>query len=435
MWPFSRSSISQGVYHFKGKGEFEGRRIHLRVDSQDKGVLIFDASRMITLNGTGMVFARMILEGATDERIVKAVRSAYKVKAETVRKDLAEFREALKGLLSKGEIVTDMDDELGDIYSGAAAPFRMDLALTYRCDNDCIHCYNEKGRAKKELSTAEWKEVLDRLWKVGIPHIVFTGGEPTLRDDLPDLIAHAEGLGQITGLNTNGRKLSDPDYMKRLIVSGLDHVQITLESSDRSVHESVTKAKGSYDQTLAGIKSAISAGIYTVTNTTIMEETESTALDTVKFMGTIGVKHIAVNALIRSGRGEDAKGVSVDELKDILIRGRDEGILNGYEFRWYTPTQYCILNPMDLDLGIKQCTACRMNMAVEPDGTVIPCQSYYESVGNILKDKWSAIWENPLCESIRTMGHLPDKCSACPVSIQCRGGCSLEFPDRGKKAF
>ena len=62
--------------------------------------------------------------------------------------------------------------------------------------------------------------------------MVFTGGEPTLRADLPELIAHAEINGQITGLNTNGRRLSDRRFVESLVEAGLDHVQITLESHD-----------------------------------------------------------------------------------------------------------------------------------------------------------------------------------------------------------
>ena len=63
---------------------------------------------------------------------------------------------------------------------------------------------------------------------MGIPHVVFTGGEPTLRPDLPELVAHAEKNGQITGLNTNARRLSDTKYVDNLVASGLDHVQITV---------------------------------------------------------------------------------------------------------------------------------------------------------------------------------------------------------------
>ena len=79
--------------------------------------------------------------------------------------------------------------------------------------------------------------LLDRLWEIGIPHVVFTGGEPTLRPDLPELIAHAEQNGQITGINTNGRKLKDPAFLQSLVDAGLDHVQITLESHDPAIHD------------------------------------------------------------------------------------------------------------------------------------------------------------------------------------------------------
>jgi MoaA/NifB/PqqE/SkfB family radical SAM enzyme len=91
----------------------------------------------------------------------------------------------------------------------------MDLAITYRCNNDCAHCYNARERNFPELDTDHWKKILDQLWSLGVPHIVFTGGEATLRNDLPELIAHAESNGQITGLNTNARRLADEKYVQK----------------------------------------------------------------------------------------------------------------------------------------------------------------------------------------------------------------------------
>jgi MoaA/NifB/PqqE/SkfB family radical SAM enzyme len=61
----------------------------------------------------------------------------------------------------------------------------MDLAITYRCNNNCYFCYTGGPRNVAELNTSDWKHVLDKLWDSGIPQVVFTGGEPTLRDDLP----------------------------------------------------------------------------------------------------------------------------------------------------------------------------------------------------------------------------------------------------------
>ena len=153
-----------------------------------------------------------------------------------------------------------------------SAPYRMDLALTYRCNNNCSHCYNARPRSFSEISTDEWKKILDGLWDIGIPHIIFTGGEPTLRDDLPELIAYAEQKGQITGLNTNGRRLSDPAYVQSLVDAGLDHVQITLESHDPAIHDEMVSLQGAWLETVAGIKNVLKTRLYLMTNTTILAE-------------------------------------------------------------------------------------------------------------------------------------------------------------------
>ncbi|MGA1866895.1 MAG: radical SAM protein [Thermoplasmatota archaeon] len=423
---FTKKIVRPGVYHFIGQGSFDGKRIHLRVDSQDKLILIIDASKMLILNRTGIQFTYLILKGLDDESIVKRIRRVYRVKKEQVLEDLKLFREEFDAAVASEEIISDMQDDLSKLYEGQKAPYRMDLALTYGCSNDCIHCYNET-KDKKELSTDQWKKILKKLWDLGIPHIVFTGGEPTLREDLPELIEYAEDLGQITGLNTNGRKLKDGGYLKGLMDTGLDHVQITLASHDESVHERITRAKGSHRETVQAIRNCLNAGIYLVTNTTIMEENEQTVLDTVSFLKDLGVKHIAVNSLIRSGKGKSAKGLEPAKLCSILEKGRDMGRLSGFEFRWYSPTPYCRLNPMSMGLGIRQCSACRLNMAVEPDGSVIPCQSYYKPLGNILRDGWKDIWEHELCRKVRERVELPKECSGCDLLAVCGGGCPLSW--------
>jgi radical SAM protein with 4Fe4S-binding SPASM domain len=66
-------------------------------------------------------------------------------------------------------------------------------------------------------------------------------------------------------------------------------------------------------------------------------------------------------------------------------------------------------------------------MAVEPDGSVLPCQSYYESLGNILKDPWDGIWDHDLCRRIRERKYLPEDCRDCELSDVCGGGCPLSL--------
>ncbi len=207
-------------------------RIHLRIDASGEGTLIVNADRVLHLNSTATAMALMLLNDRTDSEIGRALASGFRTSARQAQSDAAVLRRDLDELVKPDGACPV--HELGltvdmPFTARPSAPYRMDLALTYRCNNDCAHCYNARPRDFAELDTVSWKNVLDRLWKLGVPHVVFTGGEPTLRTDLPDLIAHAEALGQITGLNTNGRRLSDPAFVDQLVGAGLDHVQITIE--------------------------------------------------------------------------------------------------------------------------------------------------------------------------------------------------------------
>ncbi|PDM26058.1 hypothetical protein CP083_05900 [Candidatus Bathyarchaeota archaeon B24-2] len=74
------------------------------------------------------------------------------------------------------------------------------------------------------------------------------------------------------------------------------------------------------------------------------------------------------------------------------------------KFVWYTPTRYCQLDPVSLELGIKSCTAAKINMCIGPEGEVYPCQSYFKALGNILEDKWENIWNHPTSIYIRSRG-------------------------------
>ena len=79
------------------------------------------------------------------------------------------------------------------------------------------------------------KEVIAISWKLGVPHVVFTGGEPTLYEGLEGLVSRSEEFGQVTGLVTNGRRLGTPGYLRSLIAKGLDRVQITVLSHKEAV--------------------------------------------------------------------------------------------------------------------------------------------------------------------------------------------------------
>lgn len=421
-----------GIYHFEQRNGAEKTRLHLRLEQDGQGLLLVNASRSLHLNPTASFMAYLFFTKVSPKQAVTSLTRRYNISSQQANHDYAQFASDLDNLIRPDGAcpVCELNlDTLAPFSTRPSAPYRMDLALTYRCNNDCAHCYNARPRSFPELSTDQWKLILDRLWQIGIPHIVFTGGEPTLRPDLPDLIAHAEKNGQITGINTNGRKLRDLQFVKKLIEAGLDHVQITLESHIQTVHDQMVSVPGAWQDTIQGIKNVLSTRLFVMTNSTLLQQNTSDLPGMLSFLEELGVPTIGLNALIYSGRGASVgSGLAESDLPPLLEIARAHTNRTGQRLIWYTPTQYCHFDPMLLELGVKGCTAALYNMCIEPDGSVIPCQSYYQSLGNFLKADWSSIWNHDLAVRLRERQDAPAYCQNCALFSECGGGCPLARP-------
>lgn len=429
---------SSGLYHYTRQDADEKSRIHLRVDPDGTGTLIVNANRVMHLNPTAAFMAWMILEGKRDDEILKNCSKKWKVESGQLRDDLSTFHFQLTELIRPDGAcpIHELDlDTTMPFSARPSAPYRMDLAVTYRCNNDCAHCYNARERNFPELTTEQWFKIIDKLWELGVPHIVFTGGEATLRNDLPELIAHAESNGQITGLNTNARRLADEKYLQQLIAAGLDHVQITVESCDEQIHDEMMRAKGAFKQTIRGLKNALASPLYVMTNTTMLKTNVPKIPDTLDFLADLGVPTIGLNALIYSGHALTVgTGLKENELQPILDMATRKTAERGQKLIWYTPTQYCQFDPTANNLGVKGCTAALYSMCIESNGNVLPCQSYYHPLGNMLTDSWDSIWNHKLSVQLRERQNLPAKCSGCSLALECGGGCPLQFQVEGLQA-
>ena len=421
-----------GIYHFQRQwAEDERSRIHLRIDSSGDGLLLVNASKVVHLNPTAAFMAYLTLQQTPAVQAYRAITRHFQVPQKQAQADYALCAQQVEELIRPDGAcpIHDLELEVTAPFSARpSAPYRMDLAITYRCNNDCAHCYNARSRDYPELTTEKWKQILDKLWSLGIPHVVFTGGEPTLREDLAELIAHAEHNGQITGLNTNGRRLSDKGYLESLVQAGLDHVQITLESHDPNIHDEMVLCKGAWKQTVCGIRNALETRLFVMTNTTMLRLNSPGMAETLDFLASLGVPTIGLNALIYAGKGlEVGSGLPESSLVQLLNLAREKTESSGQKLIWYTPTQYCNFDPMQLELGVKGCTAALYNMCIEPNGDVIPCQSYYSTLGNMLNQSWDKIWNHDLAVSLRERRYTPSKCTDCALLSECGGGCPLRL--------
>jgi len=421
--------LKKGMYHAIREEDGRVYRLHLRVEEDGSGVLLINAAKVVHLNRTASEYVRLFMEGVDEQSIVRYIRRHYRVKSADILSDYRGVKEAIERLATEENIcpVSFMGFERMEPLSRTpSAPYRMDFALTYECNNDCVHCYVEEGRKKESMSLERWKDAIRKCWDVGVPHICFTGGEPTVVDFLPELVEFAEDKGIVTGLLTNGRRLADEKFCEKLVAAGLDHIQITIESADEAVHDEMVGVKGAHRETVAGLKNALKADLYTITNTTLTRLNVERIEETVRFLSGCGLSVVAMNGLIHTGRGKESGiGLAEGELEGVLERVLSVVQDEGMRLVWYTPTRYCVFDPISLGLGIKQCTAARYNMCVEPDGALLPCQSFYEVVGSFIDDEWEELWNAPLCRRLREREWVDEKCRSCERLAECGGGCPL----------
>ena len=296
---------------------------------------------------------------------------------------------------------------LGEYAPKMRAPHRMDLLVSamsvdgrWHCNQKCVHCYaaGQADAEEPELTTAQWKQILDRCREIGVPQVTFTGGEPTMRGDLPELIEY--GRWFITRLNTNGVKLT-PSYCKALREAALDSCQITFYSCDEAVHNRLVGGEH-WAQTVAGIENALAAGINLSVNTPLCT-LNSDYVATLKFLKGKGVRYVTCSGLITTGNAAKADSralqLTLAELREVLRAGVEYAYANEMEISFTSPgwvdDDFC----RELGITTPNCGACLSNMAVTPGGNVVPCQSWLSEkpLGSMLNDDWTAIWEGERC--------------------------------------
>ena len=301
---------------------------------------------------------------------------------------------------------------LGAYASRMGAPHRMDLMISsmvkdgaWHCNQKCLHCYaaNQPLSAVQELDTDQWLAVIEKCRSAGIPQLTFTGGEPTLRHDLVKLVQAAQWF--VTRLNTNGRMLTSM-MCKDLHAASLDAVQITFYSADAEIHNELVGVDG-YNDTLNGIKNALAAGLNVSLNTPLCSLNRD-YLSTVKLAHELGIRYLTCSGLIPAGNAETdasrAVRLTPDELAEVLRPAMEYAAANGLEINFTSPGW--LSEDTLRELGFTQfpsCGACLSNMAVAPDGTVLPCQSWLngKGLGNLLRTPWHRIWRSDECCAIR----------------------------------
>ena len=371
----------------------------------------------IFINEVNKFEGKAIQDKLLDRILKNTVEKTRKIYKKTgrieIKEDLKELIKVFTDIASTGTTDIDVGQmSIGEYAPNMQAPHRMDLMISsmiknnnWNCNQKCIHCYaaGQKLSEKEELSTKEWKKVIDICQKECIPQLTFTGGEPTMRKDLVELIEYSKWF--ITRLNTNGVLLTE-NLCKELYEASLDSVQVTLYSNNPEIHNKLVGADN-FEKTITGIKNAINVGLNVSINTPLCTLNKN-YIDTLKFAKELGITYVTCSGLIVTGNAKEKQSkdtqLSEKELYTILKDARKYTDDNLMELGFTSPGWVKEDDLRKLNLDVPTCGACLSNMAIAPNGDVVPCQSWLDeksNLGNILKTKWKKIWNNPICKKQR----------------------------------
>jgi len=363
--------LPAGIYHLQATLDETPYRLHLRLQRDGSGILIVNASTVLQLNPTAAEYAFHFVKGNSPEEAAKQISARYHVSKETAVQDYNDFAERIHTLISTPDLdpVSFLDFELTAPHSAdLTAPLRLDCALTYRLPAATEAEYAPTKRVNRELTTEEWKKILDGAWDFGIPQITFTGGEATLRDDLPYLIAEAEKNGQVCGLLTDGLKLQDKQYLSLLLQTGLDHILFLLQPEST--------------ESWQALESILAEDIFVTVHITLHEENVRTAEATLERLAKLGLKSISLTT-------SDAS------LQDAFATLRNKAAEKGLTLRFDLPVPYSAHHPVAYETHEDNLpeAAGKVWLYVEPDGDVLRAQGMPDFVlGNLLTDSWSKIY-------------------------------------------
>ncbi len=367
--------LPPGIY--QNNPENSPHKMHLRLEADGSGILIIDAKTALHLNKTAAEFAYYLVHDASKETTISQIENRYSVQRDRLEEDYQRLMDTIQTLFTTEDLDPEgfFNVERLDPYSqNLSAPYRLDIALTYRQNEEAEKDTTPAERVKRELLSEEWKAILKKAWDAGIPHVVFTGGEPTLRPDLPELIAFSESIGQITGLLTDGFRLTDPGYLHQLLQTGLDHIMITLDPGE--------------EQSWEAVLDSIKEDIHVTVHLTVSKAEINEYLPVIDKLVSMGVRNLSLSSIH-------------SELLDTVKSCGEYAVNQGLSLVWDLPVPYSQFNPISAEYRGEQLVSGAGNawLYLEPDGDVLPTQGVIKPLGNLLVDSWEKIWNNPLRKS------------------------------------
>jgi len=254
--------------------------------------------------------------------------------------------------------------------------------LTYRCNAQCgfCHYWRKPASPRDELTLAEIHQAIYRVYRCGCRLINFSGGEPTLRDDLEEIVRYASSLRIWTSLTTNGSRL-DRDRIRRLRTAGLDNLFISLDFNDGAAHDRHRHIEGLYDNIMSNV--AILKGDFLGGHRTagIMCVVSNHNLESARQLTEIASRH----GVFISFQLYHPKKVAVESFRIQDPRTIAETLVALKKSHWNVISSRSYLKGMGRGHTRRPCSAGRKYFSIDPMGYLHPCVDL-PAVGHVLRD-------------------------------------------------
>ena len=297
---------------------------------------------------------------------------------------------------------------------------------TNNCNMYCDHCYRDAGvRSSEELTTKEAEALIEEIVKAGFEIMIFSGGEPLMREDIFHLIGYAKKLGLRPVMGTNGT-LINSDVAQRLKDIGVMGVGISLDSMEIAKHDQLRRYPNAWQEAVEGMKNCRAVGLPFQIHTTVMgwnnKELESLT-DMAVELGAVA-HHLFF--LVPTGRGANIEEESLraEEYESVITRIMEKQKQAAIELKPTCAPQFMrIAKQMDLNLRFgRGCLAGTSYCIVSPVGQVQPCAYLNLELGNVKETPFSEIWRNnSTLNRLRSLDY-GGGCGTCGFKSSC-GGC------------
>ncbi len=315
---------------------------------------------------------------------------------------------------------------------------------TLKCNLRCIHCYANAGKSVNELSTEEAKEMIDDFAKMKVPVLLFSGGEPLLREDLFELVDYAVKKGVPCSLSTNGTLITEK-VAEELKEAGISYVGVSIDGL-KETNDRFRGVEGAFERALNGLINAKNAGIMTGIRFTVTKYNLKDVSAVIDILAENDIPRFCLYHLVPSGRAgfeQDINNVERRELIDWLIKKALELHENGYVTEILT-----VDNPADgvyLHLKLKEMgedkkaeealeflklrggdNSGKRIACIDAEGYIHPNQFWWDySCGNVRDEPLSEVWLNPKDELLlklrNKVKYLRGRCGACKFREWCGG--------------